>query len=49
MLDARGALSVSERVGYILKVRTIAKTVAEEYLKMTEGINLESSSGAKND
>jgi glycyl-tRNA synthetase alpha chain len=39
LLDARGAISVSERVGYILRVRTIAKTVAEEYLKMAEGIN----------
>ncbi|MDR1474717.1 MAG: glycine--tRNA ligase subunit alpha [Endomicrobium sp.] len=49
LLDARGAISVSERVGYILRVRTIAKTVAEEYLKMAECINLESSLGAKND
>jgi glycyl-tRNA synthetase alpha chain len=49
LLDARGAISVSERVGYILRVRTIAKAVAEEYLKMAEGINLGSSSGAKND
>ncbi|MDR3125087.1 MAG: glycine--tRNA ligase subunit alpha [Endomicrobium sp.] len=29
LLDARGAISVSERVGYILRVRTIAKAVAE--------------------
>jgi glycyl-tRNA synthetase alpha chain len=36
LLDARGAISVSERVGYILKVRTIAKVVAEEYLKAIE-------------
>ncbi|MDR0956330.1 MAG: glycine--tRNA ligase subunit alpha [Endomicrobium sp.] len=36
LLDARGALSAAERVGYILKVRTIAKTVAEEYLKTIE-------------
>jgi glycyl-tRNA synthetase alpha chain len=49
LLDARGAISVSERIGYILRVRTIAKTVAEEYLKMTEDINLESSSGVDND
>jgi glycyl-tRNA synthetase alpha chain len=40
LLDARGAISVSERVGYVLRVRTLAKRVAEEYLKMTgkEGI-----------
>jgi glycyl-tRNA synthetase alpha chain len=34
LLDARGAISVSERVGYILRVRSIAKIVAEQYLKM---------------
>jgi tetrameric-type glycyl-tRNA synthetase alpha subunit len=47
LLDARGAISVSERVGYILRVRTIAKTVAEEYLTMMEGVNLESVVGVK--
>jgi glycyl-tRNA synthetase alpha chain len=36
LLDARGAISVSERVGYILRVRTIAKLTAEEYLKLVE-------------
>jgi glycyl-tRNA synthetase alpha chain len=34
LLDARGAISVSERVGYVLRVRTIAKIVAEEYLNI---------------
>jgi glycyl-tRNA synthetase alpha chain len=34
LLDARGAISVSERVGYILRVRTIAKIVAEKYLEI---------------
>ncbi|MCL1972076.1 MAG: glycine--tRNA ligase subunit alpha [Endomicrobia bacterium] len=43
LLDARGAISVSERVGYVLRVRTLAKAVAEEYLKMVEN------EGAKND
>ncbi|MDR3256618.1 MAG: glycine--tRNA ligase subunit alpha [Endomicrobium sp.] len=33
LLDARGAISVSERVSYVLRVRTIAKAVAEEYLR----------------
>ncbi|MDR1244348.1 MAG: glycine--tRNA ligase subunit alpha [Endomicrobium sp.] len=33
LLDARGAISVSERVGYILRVRTIAKMVAEKYIQ----------------
>lgn len=36
LLDARGAISVSERVGYVLRVRTLAKTVAEAYIKMLE-------------
>ncbi|MCA6071448.1 MAG: glycine--tRNA ligase subunit alpha [Endomicrobium sp.] len=34
LLDARGAISVSERVGYVLRVRAIAKIVAEEYLNI---------------
>jgi glycyl-tRNA synthetase len=33
LLDARGAISVNERQGYILKVRTLAKTVAEAWAK----------------
>ncbi len=36
LLDARGAISVSERVGYVLRVRALAKAVAEEYLKLAE-------------
>ena len=31
MLDARGAISVTERQGYILRVRTLARAVAEAY------------------
>jgi len=38
LLQARGAISVSERVAYVLRVRTIAKLVAESYLKMIEGV-----------
>ncbi len=33
MLDARSAISVSERVNYVLRVRTLAKMVAEGYMK----------------
>ncbi|MDD3922805.1 MAG: glycine--tRNA ligase subunit alpha, partial [Endomicrobiaceae bacterium] len=33
MLDARSAISVSERVSYVLRVRTLAKAVAEGYIK----------------
>jgi glycyl-tRNA synthetase alpha chain len=36
LLDARGALSVSERQRYILRVRSIAKKVAEAYYKTRE-------------
>src|SRR3989338_6685056 len=36
LLDARGAISVSERVGYIGRVRQIARKCAEAYLKQRE-------------
>ena len=32
LLDARGALSVTERVAYIARVRNLARRVAEQYL-----------------
>ena len=33
LLDARSAISVSERVSYVLRVRTLAKLVAEGYMR----------------
>ena len=36
MLDARGAISVTERVGYIARVRNIARRCAEHYVKSRE-------------
>jgi glycyl-tRNA synthetase alpha chain len=36
MLDARGAISVSERVGYIARVRKVARRAAVAYLKQRE-------------
>lgn len=36
LLDARGAISVTERQAYILRVRTLAKAVAESYYTMRE-------------
>ncbi|RMF95768.1 MAG: glycine--tRNA ligase subunit alpha [Candidatus Schekmanbacteria bacterium] len=36
LLDARGAISVSERVGYIARVRAIARRCAEAYVKVRE-------------
>ncbi|HBU69452.1 MAG TPA: glycine--tRNA ligase subunit alpha [Elusimicrobia bacterium] len=34
LLDARGAISVTERTSYIAKVRNIARRVAEQYLQL---------------
>ncbi len=36
LLDARGAISVAERTGYIGRVRALARAVAEGYLAMRE-------------
>ncbi|PKL38103.1 MAG: glycine--tRNA ligase subunit alpha [Spirochaetae bacterium HGW-Spirochaetae-1] len=36
MLDARGAISVTERVGYIARVRNIARRCAEQYVQIRE-------------
>jgi glycyl-tRNA synthetase alpha chain len=36
LLEARGAISVSERVGYITRLRNLAKGVAQGYLKHRE-------------
>ena len=32
LLDARGAISVTERVGYIARVRNLARAVAQAYV-----------------
>ncbi|MEA2021951.1 MAG: glycine--tRNA ligase subunit alpha [Candidatus Caldatribacteriota bacterium] len=39
MLDARGAISVSERTGYISRVRSLAKLCAEAQIKKREEMN----------
>jgi len=39
LLDARGAISVSERIGYISRVRNIARLCAEEYVKQREKLS----------
>jgi glycyl-tRNA synthetase alpha chain len=36
LLDARGAISVTERTGYIGRVRNLARAVAKEYLEQRE-------------
>ena len=38
LLDARGAISVTERTGYIARVRNIARACAEEYIKQREAM-----------
>ncbi|MCL6612800.1 MAG: glycine--tRNA ligase subunit alpha, partial [Peptococcaceae bacterium] len=36
LLDARGAISVTERTGYIHRVRNLARACAEAYVKQRE-------------
>ena len=36
LLEARGAISVTERTGYIARVRNLARTVAESYVRSRE-------------
>jgi glycyl-tRNA synthetase alpha chain len=38
MLDARGAISVTERASYILRVRNLARLVARKYLEQREDL-----------
>jgi len=38
LLDARGAISVTERQQYILKIRRLAKAVAENYYQARESL-----------
>ncbi|MEN6328251.1 MAG: glycine--tRNA ligase subunit alpha [Syntrophomonas sp.] len=39
LLDARGAISVTERTGYIGRVRNLARIVAAEYLEQRKRLN----------
>jgi glycyl-tRNA synthetase alpha chain len=36
LLEARRAVSVTERMGFILRVRTMARSCAEHYLRQRE-------------
>jgi glycyl-tRNA synthetase alpha chain len=38
LLDARGAISVSQRTGYIARVRSMARRVAAAYVKLREAL-----------
>jgi glycyl-tRNA synthetase alpha chain len=40
LLDARGEISVSERIDYILRVRIMAKSVAEKYLTTIDVVSI---------
>ena len=39
LLDARGAISVTERTAYIGRVRNLARMVAREYLEQRKRLN----------
>ena len=47
LLDARGVLSVTERTGYIARVRNLAKACARAYLKQREEMGFPLLEGAK--
>jgi len=37
-LDARGAIGVTQRQGYILRVRNLSRKVAEKYYSIRESL-----------
>lgn len=39
LLDARGAISVTERAGYIGRIRDLSRKIAESYIKSREALN----------
>ncbi len=47
LLDARGAISVTERQGYILRVRTLARAVAQAYYDSREALGFPLAEAAK--
>ena len=47
LLDARGVISAPERMGYILRVRTIAKACCASYLEHVVGQAPESENSEK--
>jgi len=48
LLDARGAISVTERTGYISRIRDLARLTAEKYLKQREKLGYPLLKGNKN-
>jgi glycyl-tRNA synthetase alpha chain len=49
LLDSRGAISVSERQNFILKIRKLAKAVAEKYYESREALGFPLLQGKKNE
>jgi glycyl-tRNA synthetase alpha chain len=47
LLDARKAISVSERQRFILRIRTMARAIAEAYYASREALDFPLSGGAK--
>ncbi len=47
LLDARGVISATERMGYILRVRTIAKACCEKYMQVVVGADANAGSDAE--
>jgi glycyl-tRNA synthetase alpha chain len=47
LLDARGAISVTERAAYIGRIRNLAKAVAQSYYESRERLGFPMLGGAK--
>ena len=47
ILDARGAISVTERTGYIGRIRALSRKVAVQYLETRESLNYPLLGGTK--
>jgi len=47
LLDARGAFSVTERTGYIARVRALAKLCADAYYRQRQGLGFPLLKGGK--
>ncbi|MCX8515079.1 MAG: glycine--tRNA ligase subunit alpha [Pseudomonadota bacterium] len=45
LLDARGAISVTERAAYIARIRNLARLVADKYYKSREALNFPTMNG----
>ena len=46
LLDARGAISVTERAAYIGRIRTLSRLVAQAYVESREALGFPDAAGA---